>query len=148
MKFSKLFMKSLVVLLFAVVLFTSSNIDVEAKSKKVNKVTETQELFEGTITLENRNTKFDIGFVRVHFKKDTLPEELYPITFEVKLYAEDGEIYIEFSPDVEEFFKDVKIKVKAYEGFIFDISLDEYIYVDIPTQVFKVPHFSRWFISW
>ena len=94
------------------------------------------------------NTKFDIGFVRVDFKKNTLPEDQYPITFEVKIYAEDGDVYIEFDPDVEDFFKDVIIHVSAFEGFIFDVALEEYIYVYIPTQVLKIPHFSRWCFAW
>lgn len=147
MKSSKLFIKTAVVLLFAFILFTSSTVGIEAKSNNHN-THSSQELFEETITLQNKNTKFDIGFVTVHFKKNALPKDLYPITFDVKVYAEDGDVYIEFSPDVEEFLKDVKIKVHNYEGFIFDVSLDEYILVDIPKQVFKVPHFSRWFIAW
>lgn len=145
MKIAKLFNKFIIVIALSAVLFSTATLNtVDAKSKKLDgKI-----LFTETVTIENETTKFDIGFVRVDFKKNAIPEDMYPITFEVELYAEDGEIYIEFSPDVEDFLKDVTIHVHAYEGFIYDVSVDEYVYVDVPNFVFKVPHFSRWCFIW
>jgi len=135
----------MMIMLLTVIMFSTVNFnDVSAKSKKNDDYI----LFTETITVYNETTKFDIGFVRVDFKKNFIPEEMYPITFEVQLYAEDGEIYIEFSPDVEHFFKDVMIHVQAFEGYIYDVSADEFIYVDVPNYVFKIPHFSRWCFSW
>ena len=100
----------------AVVLFTSVSFT-KLEAKKVK--TEEKLLIEETITIENENSKFDVGFVRVDFKKNFIPEDAYPITFEVKIYAEDGLVYIEFDPDVEDFFKDVTIHVFAFDGYIY-----------------------------
>lgn len=145
MKMTKYVQKIMLFVIVAIMLFSFTSINtIDAKSNEIDE----QTLFTETITIYNKTTKFDVGFVRVDFKKNFIPEEMYPITFEVELYAEDGEIYIEFSPDVEDFFKDVTIHVHAFEGYIFDVSANEYIYVDVPNFVFKVPHFSRWCFVW
>ena len=135
----------LVIFVFLLVNTASSN-TIGAKSSKRN--SSQQVLINETITLLNKNSHFDVGFVRVDFKKNTLPEDAYPITFDVKVYAEDGQVFIEFTPDVDEFFKDVKITVSNYEGFIYDVGTDEYVYVDIHRTVFSVSHFSRWCFAW
>jgi hypothetical protein len=133
------------VLIFVFALFTSSSLNtVDASSKEKDRYT----LFEETVTLENKRTKVDVGFVTVEFKKNFLPNDMYPITFEIKLYAEDGKVYIEFSPDVDEFLKDVVVKVHPYDGYIYDVGIDEYIHVDIPKLKMKLPHFSRWCFVW
>lgn len=134
--------KLTIVALFALVLFSTTNlntIDAKGKTQSEQKV-----LFNETITITNKTSKFDIGFVRVQFIKNSLAEEAYPITFDVSVYAENGELFIEFDPDVEVFFKDVIIHVYKYDGFIYDVALDDFIYVEVPNSVFKVPHFSRW----
>ena len=139
-------MKKLMLLVLTVIIFSSSSISLEAKNKKTAE--EPKLLFEETITIDNETTKFEIGFVRVDFKKNFIEEDLYPMTFDVKLYAEDGQVYIEFAPDVEAFFKDVTIHVKAFDGYIYDVAEGDFIYVEIPNFVFKVPHFSRWCFVW
>lgn len=139
----KMTFKTLVVALFAIILFTTASMNtIDAKGKKVENTD--QVLFSETITLENKNTKVEVGFVTVHFQKNTFEEDAYPITFEIDVYAEDGDCYVEFSPDYDQFLKPVKITVNKFEGFIFDQALDEFIYVEVPQTVFKVPHFSRW----
>lgn len=145
MKMKNIGLKLVFTLTLIVALFATTNLHtIDAKQKEIKQ----QVLFEETIVLSNHTSHFEVGFVRVDFKKNALPDEAYPITFEVKLYAEDGEIYIEFSPDVEEFFKDVKIHVFAFDGYIYDVSLEEFIYVEVPNFVFKVDHFSRWCFVW
>lgn len=144
MKMRRLFQVFILVLFVFVLVNTASSNTVGAKSKS----NETQVLISETITLRNKRSHFNVGFVRVDFKKNTLPEDAYPITFEVDVYAENGKVYIEFSPDVDEFFNDVKITVRSYEGFIYDIGTDEYILVDIDRTVFYVSHFSRWCFAW
>jgi len=145
MKMRSMMFKMLLVLTFVFVLFTSSSLNTIDASSKEN---EQQTLFEETVTLKNKQTKVDIGFVTVEFKKNFLPEDMYPITFEIKLYAEDGKVYIEFSPDVDEFLKDVVVKVHSYDGYIYDVGTDEFILVDIPRLTMKLPHFSRWCFVW
>jgi len=113
---------------------------IDAKSKEI----EQHYLFEETITLRNSTTHFTIGFVRVDFQKNILPSSAYPITFHVRLYAEDNKVYIEFDPDVEQFFKHVIIHVYHYEGYLYDQATNQLIYLDIHPFMFKVPHFSRW----
>lgn len=145
MKRTKLLIRTTILLLLVILMFSSSSLNtVDAKKFDL----ENERLFTETITLTNKKTKVDVGFVRVIFEKNCLPEEMYPITFEIEVYAEDGKMYIEFSPDVEDFLNDVKIKVQPFEGFVYDVATDEYIYVDIEKTVFKVPHFSRWCFYW
>ncbi len=140
-KFLKLF---IFVLLCLLIINTASSNTIDAKRSKESSYIYINE----EITLTNKTSHFYVGFVRVDFKKDCLPEDQYPVTFEVKLYAEDGEVYIEFDPDVDDFFKDVQIHVYHFEGYIYDVAIDEYIYVEIPNEVFRVPHFSRWCFAW
>lgn len=135
--------KTLVVALFAIILFSTANMNtVDAKGKTSSNTD--QVLFSEIVTLENKNTKVDVGFVTVTFGKNTFEEDAYPITFEIEVYAEDGDCYVEFSPDYDQFLKSVKITVNKYQGFIFDQELDDFIYVEVPRTVFRVPHFSRW----
>ena len=139
--------KMVLVLLFVFVLFTTSSLNtIDANTEEVE---EQYPLFSETITLDNnKRTKVDVGFVTVVFKKNFLPKDMYPITFDIEVYAEDGKVYIEFSPDVDEFLKDVVIKVNPYEGYIYDKGVEDYILVDIPRLKMKVPHFSRWCFVW
>lgn len=147
MKMKRVFQVFILALFVFVLVNTASSNTVGASSSK-SKDNQSQVLISETITLQNKRSHFNVGFVRVDFKKDALPEDAYPITFEVKVYAENGKVYIEFSPDVDDFFKDVKITVRNYEGFIYDVGTDEYIFVDIDRTVFYVSHFSRWCFAW
>jgi len=132
-------------LMFTIGSFTSVS---AAKKSVVVDVPDYVVIFEGTVEVDNSMTKFEVGFVTVTFKKNFLDEELYPITFDVEIYAENGLVYIEFNPSVEHFFKDVKIHASAYEGYIYDIATGENIYVEVPNQILKVEHFSRYCFAW
>ncbi|MBN2604347.1 MAG: hypothetical protein JXR62_00830 [Bacilli bacterium] len=121
---------------------------VSAKKIKEVPVPDQMIIFEGSVTIDNSMNKFEIGFVTVTFRKNFVEEDLYPITFDVKIYAEEGLVYIEFNPSMDAFFKDVQVHAFAYNGYIFDISTGENIYVEIPNQMFKVDHFSRYCFAW
>jgi hypothetical protein len=144
------FMKKLVVFIVLLTLvFTSSTLrGVSAKKAKVVQVPDQTVVFEGTVTIDNNTTQFELGFVKVTFRKNFVEEDLYPITFDVKIYAEEGEVYIEFTPGMDLFFKDVTIHAFNYNGYIFDVATGENIYVEIPNQVLKVNHFSRYCFAW
>lgn len=134
----------LITLLFSIsFIFT---VDVDAKTSKF----ETQETSDDTnpliidemITVTDEGGKFEVGFANIRFKHDFLAYE--EITFRVQIYAENGNVYIEFTPDVEEFDRPVHIQTSGYEGYIYDVATGESIYVEIPAQSFKVEHFSRY----
>ncbi|MFZ5352549.1 MAG: hypothetical protein ACOZCL_07490 [Bacillota bacterium] len=65
-----------------------------------------------TITVTEDSGSYTFGNIEVTFKKDSLGRSFEPVVFTVSVYAENGTPYIEFTPDVEEFFMDVHIKVK------------------------------------
>ena len=100
--------------------------------------------FNESIEVTSDGGKFVIGFTKIDFKKNLLADKDMPIVFNVDIYAENGLVYIEFNPSVSEFTKDVKVHVFRYSGYIYDRATGENIYVEIPNQVLKIPHFSRY----
>ena len=135
------FYKILFILAFGIILFNAVSLHtIDAKSKEI----ELHILFEEEVTVTAKTTKVDVGFARITFPKNFVLEDEYPITFTIKVYADDGDLYVEFDPDYEEFEKDVIIHIYSFEGYIYDVATDEYIFVEVPNQVFKVSHFSRW----
>lgn len=137
----KKFYKILFIFTFILLFFTSTNLHtIDAKSKEI----EQHILFEEEITVTEKTTKVDVGFATITFPKNFIPADQYPITFTISLYAEDGDYYVEFDPDYEDFERDVQIHIHAYEGYLFDVGTGEFIFVEIPNQVFRVSHFSRW----
>lgn len=105
--------------------------------------TEEPVIYKDTITVTEDGGRYKIGFVEVEFKKEFLEKGMEPITFDVEVYAENGEGYIEFSPDAENFAKRVHIRVDAYNGLLYDKTLGENIQVDINKQHLTTEHFSR-----
>lgn len=99
-------------------------------------------LFSGSFTVTNEGGKFQVGFVEIHFKKGSLPDGIDSITFNAQIYAENGDVYIEFSPDAK-FKKNVHLKCLGYEGYIYDRSAGINIFVKIKKQQLKTDHFSR-----
>lgn len=91
---------------------------------------ETPVQFSGSFTVTNEGGKFQVGFVQIDFKKDSLPDGIDSITFNAQIYAENGVVYIEFSPDAK-FKKDVHLKCEGYEGYIYDRSAGINIYVKL-----------------
>lgn len=135
--------KPMLIALVLIMLLTFSPVLAQAKSHKVS---DNQEpiTYEETFTVTEKGGNFKIGFAKVQFKKGFLDKEDLPLVVEVAMYAEDGIVYIEFSPDVDEFKRDVKIKANKFKGYIYDRATGENIYVDVPNQVFYVSHFSRY----
>lgn len=137
-------MKKLLTLLFAIMLAFTFTFEVDAKSKSNQDVPDNPLIIEEEITVDEDGGTFRVGFAKIKFKKGFLGDEDLSITFTVSLYAEDGEVYIEFSPDVDAFLEDVVIKTSGYEGYLYDVALGENIFVTVPKQKLNVEHFSRY----
>lgn len=103
---------------------------------------ETPVQFSGSFTVTNEGGKFQVGFVEIDFKKNSLPDGINSITFYAQIYAESGNVYIEFTPDAN-FKKDVHLRCLGYEGYIYDRSAGINIYVKLKKQQIKTDHFSR-----
>lgn len=101
-------------------------------------------VYKETITVTEDGGRYQVGFVNVEFKKNFISDEKLPATFEVQVYAENGVVYVEFSPDTPEFFKKVHIRVDKYNGLLYDKSLGKNIKVNINKQQILAPHFSRY----
>jgi len=101
-------------------------------------------IYKSTITVTAEGGRYQIGFINVEFKKDFLKSDVLPATFEVKVYAENGRGYIEFSPSTPNFFKKVHIRVDAYKGLLYDVAKGENIQVDYKKKQVLVDHFSRY----
>lgn len=101
-------------------------------------------VYKETITVTEDGGRYQVGFVNVEFKKNFISDEKLPATFEVQVYAENGVVYVEFSPDTPEFFKKVHIRVDKYNGLLYDKSLGKNIKVNINKQQILARHFSRY----
>ncbi len=135
--------KPMLIALVLIILLTFSPVLVQAKSHDVSDNQESI-TYEETFTVTEKGGNFKIGFVKVQFKKDFLEDEYLPLVIGIQLYAENGLVYIDFSPDVIEFKKDIKIKTATFKGYIYDKAKGENIYVELPSQTFYVSHFSRY----
>jgi hypothetical protein len=138
-KLMNVFQKPILVVLAVILILTLSPIVVSAKAVEP----ESQDYYSETFVVKNDGGSYDIGFTTVKFKKNCLGDAL-PVILTVEIYAEDGKVYIEFSPDVDYFAKDVQIRASAWNGFLLDRATGELVYFELPNQVFKVSHFSRY----
>lgn len=129
-------MKRKVSLFLIVIVLLMTTIPSFASEEKV--------IYKEIITVTEDGGKFNIGFTEVKFKKNFIEKDRLPKTFEVKIYAENGQAYIEFLPDTSGFKKDVIIKVNEYKGLLYDIALGKNIEVNIKKQKIKAEHFSRY----
>ena len=136
-------MKKLLTLIFAIMLAFTFTFEVDAKSKKQDSP-ESPLIIEEEITVGEEGGLFKVGFAKIKFRNGFMDDQDLPITFTVSIYAEDGEIYVEFSPDVADFLRDVVIKTNGYEGYIFDVIEGENIFVTVPKQTIEAEHFSRY----
>ncbi|MBN2522125.1 MAG: hypothetical protein JXB24_02575 [Bacteroidales bacterium] len=138
-KLMNVFQKPILVALIAILILTLSPIVVSAKTVEP----EFQDYYTETFVVTNEGGSYDIGFTTVKFKKNCLSDGLIEI-LTVEIYAEDGAVYIEFTPDIDYFAKDVQIHASAWSGFLLDRATGELVYFELPNQVFKVSHFSRY----
>lgn len=129
-------MKKILVLLMVLMTIFSISIPSLAAEEAI--------VYKETITVTEEGDRYQVGFVNIEFKKNFISDEKLPATFEVQVYAENGVVYVEFSPDTPEFFKKVHIRVDKYNGLLYDKSLDKNIKVNINKQQILAPHFSRY----
>lgn len=101
-------------------------------------------LYSQEINITDTGGRYQIGFINLEFKKDFLNTNLLPVTFQVQIYAENGEGYIEFSPDTPQFYKNVHIRVDNFSGYLFDRALGENIYITTKKNQILASHFSRY----
>lgn len=100
--------------------------------------------YKDTITVTEDGGRYKLGFVEVEFKKNYIDANLLPVTFEVEIYAENGQAFIEFEPDAQDFIKKVHIRAKKYDGLLFDKATGENIHITLKTQQILAEHFSRY----
>ena len=109
---------------------------------------EDQILFEDTITVTNEGGRYQIGFVNVEFKKNFLGKDMESMEIDVEVYAEGGKVYVEFTPDIPDFEKNVHIRVDNYHGLLYDVEEDENAVVEVMKQQIIASHFSRYCLNW
>jgi len=103
--------------------------------------------FQSNITVGEDGGRFQVGFVNIEFKKDFMDASLLPATFDAEIYAEDGQVYVEFQPSTPLFYKQVHLRIDSYSGFIYDRAAKTNIYVDIKKNQVLAPHFSRYALN-
>ncbi len=101
-------------------------------------------IYEREITVTEKGGVFQVGFTTIKFQKDFIDEDQLPVKINVKIYAEDGKKYIEFSPSIPDFNKNVIVITHSYNGLLYDKTLGENIQVRIKQQVLIMEHFSRY----
>ncbi|HEY5563303.1 MAG TPA: hypothetical protein VIK72_16415 [Clostridiaceae bacterium] len=101
-------------------------------------------IYSNTFTVTSKGGNFQVGFVKVSFKNNFMDGKLLPIKFTASIYAENGQSYIEFTPGISNFNKEVQIDVSAYKGYLYDKILGKNIHVNIKSVQFTVEHFSRY----
>lgn len=105
------------------------------------------QLFEETLTVTSERRTYRVGFVTIRFPNDFIAEEELPVTVKVSLYAEDGQVWIEFSPNLDEFDHKVIVIVDNYEGLLYDVTSEHNVWVSVDRQVLVLSHFSRYAFS-
>lgn len=104
-------------------------------------------VYKDTVTVTKDGGIFQVGFASIEFKKDYIDSDMLPATFEVQIYAENGTVYIEFSPDTPNFFKKVHIRADAYNGLLYDAAKGTNVEVSVKKQQVHAKHFSRYAFS-
>jgi hypothetical protein len=116
-----------------------------------NPVTESAEggssLIKETLTVSSDREVFEVGFVTLRFPKEFIDSESLPVAVTVSIYYEDGQSWIEFSPEIGEFEHKVQVKVKGYNGLLYDVTTGQDVIVNIGNQVLMLSHFSRYAFS-
>lgn len=100
--------------------------------------------FQSNVTVGKDGGRFQIGFVNIEFKKDFMDASLLPATFDAEIYAEKGQVFIEFQPGTPVFYKQVHLRIDSYSGYIYDRAVGKNIYVNIKKHQILAPHFSRY----
>ena len=101
-------------------------------------------VFKDTITVTADGGRYQVGFVNLEFKKEFIDASKLPATFNVEVFAKNGEVGVQITPSTPEFFKKVHIRVDSYKGLLYDKEKGENIQVNIKKQQVLAEHFS-WF---
>lgn len=96
------------------------------------------------ISVTEDGGKYSFPNVELTFKKNAMEKDMQPTTFAVAFYAENGVPYIDINPSVQEFARNVKIKVQKGEIAMVDIVTGETVNIELENYSFKVGHFSRY----
>lgn len=102
---------------------------------------------EETFTVTSEKEEFQVGFVTLKFPKEFIDSEELPLTVKVSIYCEGGQSWIDFSEEIGEFEHKVQVKVKAYDGLLYDVESGQDVLVNIGNQVMMLTHFSRYAFS-
>lgn len=102
---------------------------------------------EETLTVTSEREVFQVGFATLRFPREFIDSEQLPVTVKVSIYFEDGQAWIEFSEDLGEFDHKVQVRVKGYDGLLYDVGTGQDVYVSIRSQVMMLTHFSRYAFS-
>lgn len=104
-------------------------------------------IYKSDLVVTKNGGAYEVGFTTIKFPKDFIDARKLPITIHVEVFSAGGVPFIEFTPDVPSFNKDVTICVDAYNGLLYDKTLKKNIKQHIRQQTFKVSHFSRYAFS-
>lgn len=138
-------LKKLTVIL-VLLMFVFSVIPVSAASHDW-KAAQEPVVYKSEIKVTENGGVYKVGFATIKFPKGFVNSDELPAVIEVQVYAENGEAYIEFSPDMPDFIKDVTISAHTYDGLLYDKAQNKNIGVYVKSQKFKVSHFSRYAFS-
>ncbi|MDF2592886.1 MAG: hypothetical protein K0S75_2352 [Clostridia bacterium] len=97
-----------------------------------------------TITVTDAGGKYEFGNVELTFNRDSMEKGMQPVTFTVAFYTENGVPYIDINPSVDQFAKDVNIKVKKGEVELYNTETGKIESFELENYNFKVEHFSRY----
>ncbi len=103
--------------------------------------------YEETLEVSAQGGTFQLGFAAITFKKNFVENVEWPLEIKVSIYAEDGIAYIELVPDMGNFKKKVKVKVKKFEGYLYDNATGENEWFELQNQTLQLSHFSRYAFS-
>ncbi len=101
-------------------------------------------IYEREITVTEMGGVFQVGFTTIKFPEGFIDDDQLPVIINVKLYADNGQGYIEFSPSIPDFNKNVIVKFHSYNGLLYDKALGKNIQVRVKQQVLIMEHFSRY----
>jgi len=126
-----------ILMVLLLVLFTSI-IPVSANEEPIT--------YKRTVTVTNEGGIYQVGFATVEFKKDFIKGQL-PVTFDIEIYADNGEFGIQILPHEECLDKPVHVRVDSFEGYIYDTAVGGNVKANIKKQQLILKHFSRFAFS-
>ena len=104
-------------------------------------------IYKSEIMVTEKGGAYNVGFAKVFFPRDFIDDSKLPVKVQIEVYAERGKAYIEFSPDIPRFKKEVTITAVTYNGLLYDKAFKKNIQTRVRSQKFKVRHFSRYAFS-